>query len=170
MGRVDGRKCKVAIAADARWEALARGGDKLLPTVAGAPGGGDFFLPNRFMPERLASRCSVTLPRYPDKRPTTREENKRNRVFGLSLCFLRPVRFSLPGMCARPSDKGGPTPNFVSALRGQAEALPTAYVSELDDRIGKCHLSRCVSCELCHIRILRSHWSLLTFNYDDWVD
>jgi len=30
--------------------------------------------------------------------------------------------------------KGGPTPNFVSALRGQAEALPTAYVSELDDR------------------------------------
>ena len=46
----------------------------------------------------------------------------------------RPVRFSLPGMCARASDKGGPTPNFVSALRGQAEALPTAYVSELDDR------------------------------------
>ena len=38
------------------------------------------------------------------------------------------------GICARPSDKGGPTPNFVSALRGQAEALPTAYVSELDDR------------------------------------
>ena len=46
----------------------------------------------------------------------------------------RPVRFSLPGICARASDKGGPTPNFVSALRGQAEALPTAYVSELDDR------------------------------------
>ena len=46
----------------------------------------------------------------------------------------RPVRFSLPGTCARASDKGGPTPNFVSALRGQAEALPTAYVSELDDR------------------------------------
>ena len=46
----------------------------------------------------------------------------------------RPVRFSSPGICARASDKGGPTPNFVSALRGQAEALPTAYVSELDDR------------------------------------
>ena len=40
---------------------------------------------------------------------------------------------SLSG-CARASDKGGPTPNFVSALRGQAEALPTVYVSELDDR------------------------------------
>ena len=44
------------------------------------------------------------------------------------------MRFSLPGICSRASDKGGPTPNFVSALRGQAEALPTAYVSELDDR------------------------------------
>ena len=57
------------------------------------------------------------------------------------LCASWPMKridLSVPKLlvnyCARASDKGGPTPNFVSALRGQAEALPTAYVSELDDR------------------------------------
>ena len=60
-----------------------------------------------------------------DRRKSSDDAEKACAVF---------LTWDLPSAPERATSKGGPTPNFVSALRGQAEALPTACVSELDDR------------------------------------